>query len=82
VNRGLATAVQQLVVNGASRWPSGVAGVAGPRVAALLDDALFVPHLAGWEVGGVTDEQSPSRAVKAVRPLLASWGLIPSTRRR
>jgi hypothetical protein len=80
VNRGVATAVAQLVVNGARKWPSGVAGAAGPRVAALLDDALFVPHQTGWDVAGVTDEPSPSRAVDALWTLLASWGLIPSRR--
>lgn len=81
VNRGVATPVQQLVVNGTRKWPSGVVGAAGPRVAALLDDAVFVPHQAGWEVAGVTDEPSPSRAVGALWLLLASWGLIPSPRR-
>jgi hypothetical protein len=81
VDRGAATPVQQLVVNGARKWPSGVAGAAGPRVAALLDDALFVPHQTGWDVAGVTDEPSPSRAVNALWLLLASWDLIPSPRR-
>jgi hypothetical protein len=81
VNRGAAAAVQRLVVNGARKWPSGVAGAAGPRVAALLDEAVFVPHQAGWAVAGVTDEPSPSRAVDAMWLLLASWGLIPSPRR-
>lgn len=82
VERGVATPVFQLVVNGARRWPAGVAGAAGPRVAALIDDALFVPHHPGWEVAGVTDEPSPPKAVEALRPLLAAWGLIPSPRRR
>ena len=48
----------------------------------LLDDALFVPHLPAWEIAGVTDEPSPPKAVDALRPLLAAWGLIPSPRRR
>jgi len=82
VQRGLATPIYQLVVNGARKWPTGVAGAAGPRVAALLDEALFVPHIPAWEVGGVTDEPSPARAVDALRPLLASWQLITSPRRR
>ncbi|OZM75503.1 hypothetical protein [Pseudonocardia sp. MH-G8] len=81
VDRGVATGVQQLVVNGARKWPSGVTGVAGPRMAALLDDAVFVPHQAGWGVAGVTDEPSPPRAVEALWPFLASWGLMPSPRR-
>ncbi|ANY07706.1 hypothetical protein [Pseudonocardia sp. HH130630-07] len=82
VNRGMATPVHQLVVNGARKWPSGVAGAAGSRIEALLDDALFVPHQAGWEPAGITDEPAPARAVEALRPLLAAWGLIPSPRRR
>ncbi|WP_224390411.1 hypothetical protein [Pseudonocardia sp. ICBG1293] len=82
VDRGLATPVHQLVVNGARRWPTGVAGAAGSRVEALLDDALFVPHQAGWELAGITDDAVPTRVVDALRPLLAAWGLIPSPRRR
>ncbi|MEQ3552868.1 hypothetical protein WIS52_20570 [Pseudonocardia nematodicida] len=82
VRRGVATPAYQLVVNGTRKWPAGVAGAAGPRIAALLDDALFVPHDRGWEVAGVTDDPSPSRAVDALRPLLASWGLVTSPRRR
>ncbi|GAA1863267.1 hypothetical protein GCM10009772_43770 [Pseudonocardia alni subsp. carboxydivorans] len=82
VQRRLATPIYQLVVNGARKWPAGVAGAAGPRVAALLDEALFVPHIPTWELGGVTDEPSPARAVDALRPLLASWRLITSPRRR
>jgi hypothetical protein len=82
VERGVATPVHQLVVNGARKWPSGVAGAAGPRIAALLDDALFVPHQAGWELAGITDDPAPPRAVDALRPLLAAWGLVPSPRQR
>lgn len=82
IQRGLATPIYQLVVNGARKWPPGVAGAAGPRVAALLDEALFVPHVPAWELGGVTDEPSPAKAVDALRPLLASWQLIASPRRR
>ncbi|MBP2371585.1 hypothetical protein [Pseudonocardia parietis] len=82
VQRGVATPVYQLVVNGARKWPAGVAGAAGPRVAALIDEALFVPHERSWEIAGVTDDPSPDRAVDALRPLLASWGLVTSPRRR
>ncbi|OLM28680.1 hypothetical protein Ae717Ps2_6276 [Pseudonocardia sp. Ae717_Ps2] len=82
VQRGVATPIYQLVVNGARKWPAGVAGAAGPRVAALIDEALFVPHERSWEIAGVTDDPSPDRAVDALRPLLASWGLVTSPRRR
>ena len=82
VQRGVATPIYQLVVNGARKWPAGVAGAAGPRVAALLDEALFVPHERSWEIAGVTDDPSPDRAIDALRPLLASWGLVTSPRRR
>ncbi|ALL85364.1 hypothetical protein AD017_29775 (plasmid) [Pseudonocardia sp. EC080619-01] len=82
VQCGVATPVFQLVVNGARKWPAGVAGAAGPRVAALIDEALFVPHERSWEIAGVTDAPSPDRAVDALRPLLASWGLVTSPRRR
>ncbi|ANY10867.1 hypothetical protein [Pseudonocardia sp. HH130630-07] len=82
IRRGLATPIYQLVVNGARKWPTGVTGAAGPRIAALLDEALFVPHVPAWEVGGVSDEPSPAKAVDALRPLLASWQLITSPRRR
>ncbi|MBP2371974.1 hypothetical protein [Pseudonocardia parietis] len=82
VERGVATPVFQLVVNGVRKWPAGVAGAAGPRVAELLDEALFVPHHGGWGLAGVTDEPSPARVVDALRPLLAAWGLIASPRRR
>ena len=82
VQRGVATPIYQLVVNGARKWPAGVAGAAGPRVAALIDEALFVPHERSWEIAGVTDDPSPDRAIDALRPLLASWGQISSPRRR
>ncbi|OLM28980.1 hypothetical protein Ae717Ps2_5904c [Pseudonocardia sp. Ae717_Ps2] len=82
VQRGVATPVFQLVVNNARKWPSGVIGAAGPRIEALLDDAVFVPHERSWEIAGVTDDPSPPKAVDALRPLLASWGLITSPRHR
>ncbi|WP_224392855.1 hypothetical protein [Pseudonocardia sp. ICBG1293] len=82
VQRGVATPIYQLVVNGTRKWPTGVTGAAGPRIAALLDEALFVPHVPAWEIGGVTDDPSPPRAVDALRPLLASWGLVTSPRHR
>lgn len=82
VQRGIATPIYQLVVNGTRKWPPGVTGAAGPRITALLDDTVFVPHERSWEIGGVTDDPSPPKAVDALRPLLASWGLITSPRHR
>ncbi|MBW0102936.1 hypothetical protein [Pseudonocardia sp. KRD291] len=81
VRRGVATAPVQLVVNGARKWPAGVSGAAGSRLQALLADALFVPYDRNWELSGVTDEPSPPKPADALRPLLASWGLIASPRR-
>lgn len=74
---GIAVPPCQLVVNGAKRWPAGVAGAAGHRVASLLADALFVPHHHDIEVGGVTDAPLPHRVIDAVAPLLRQWGLLP-----
>ncbi|OLM08436.1 hypothetical protein [Pseudonocardia sp. Ae505_Ps2] len=82
VSSGAATPIYQLVVNNARKWPPGVTGAAGPRITALLDDTLFVPHERSWEIAGVTDDPSPPKAVDALRPLLASWGLITSPRHR
>lgn len=69
----------QLVVMGAKRWPDGVAGAAGRRVAALLPDAVFVPHDTRFAAAGVTAAVTPLRLRKAVTPLLRSWGLLPDT---
>ena len=67
----------QLVVMGAKRWPPDVAGVAGRRVAGLLDGAVFVPHDPELAVGGITAQVTPAQARDAVGPLLHSWGLLP-----
>lgn len=76
VNAGAATPIFQLVVNGARKWPPGIAGTAGPRIRALLDTAVFVPHDPGVAVDGVTCDPSPTRVLAALRPLLASWGVL------
>lgn len=68
----------QLVVVGAKRWPAGVAGVAGRRLAGLVEGAVFVPHDPELAVGGVTAELTPARARDAVAPLLRGWGLLPT----
>jgi len=67
----------QLVVMGAKRWPPGVAGVAGRRVAGLLEGAVFVPHDPELAVGGITAQVTPIQTRDAVTPLLRSWGLLP-----
>ncbi|WP_226358760.1 hypothetical protein [Pseudonocardia sp. ICBG601] len=76
VQAGAATPVFQLVVNGAKRWPAGIDGAAGPHLAALLDDAVFIPDVPAVELDGVTAEPLPPKALDALRPLLAAWGVI------
>ncbi|MGH3779407.1 MAG: hypothetical protein ACRDRO_01950 [Pseudonocardiaceae bacterium] len=78
VQIGAVTALAQLVVMGATRWPAGVAGVAGRRVAGLVEGAVFVPHDPGLAVGGITPQVTPAPAQDAVAPLLRSWGLLPA----
>lgn len=75
VRIGAAVPPAHLVVMGAKRWPTGVAGAAGRRVAELIDDAVFVPHDAELAVSGVTANVTPARLRAAVAPLLRSWGL-------
>jgi hypothetical protein len=79
---GIAAAPWAMVVVGAKRWPAGVAGAAGQRVARLVDTAVFLPHDLQVAVGGVTDALLPDRLLDAVSPLLAQWGLIPPIRSR
>ena len=76
VDAGAATAVFQLVVCGARKWPPGIAGTAGPRIRALLDTAVFIPHDPGLAADGVTADPSPARVSAALRPLLTSWGVL------
>lgn len=73
---GTAASPTQLVVMGAKRWPQGVAGSAGRRIAGLMSDAVFVPHDAATAVGGVNAEVSPARLREAVMPLLRKWGAL------
>ncbi|HET9254927.1 MAG TPA: hypothetical protein VFO16_06955 [Pseudonocardiaceae bacterium] len=44
VRAGALAAPERLVVMGAKRWPRGVAGAAGRRLAGLVESAVFVPH--------------------------------------
>jgi hypothetical protein len=78
VEIGASTPAAQLVVMGAKRWPTGVAGVAGRRLARLVEGAVFVPHHPELAVGGVTGEVTPAHAQDAVAPLLRRWGLLPA----
>jgi hypothetical protein len=59
-----------------SGWPPGVVGAAGARVAALLEDAVFVPTDRELQLGGITEQPTPSRVQAAVGELLHDWGLL------
>ncbi|MGW4527898.1 hypothetical protein [Amycolatopsis sp. NPDC004378] len=74
-----ATGPAQLVVAGAKRWPDGVAGAAGRRVAALLPDAVFLPLDSELAAAGVTAAVTPARLRQAITPVLRRWGLLPDT---
>jgi hypothetical protein len=81
ISAGMAAMPVQLVVMGARRWPAGVAGCAGRRVAVLLRNAVFVPHNAATAVGGVDPSVTPAAVRAAVTPLLRRWGgLRPCSR--
>nr|WP_239029145.1 hypothetical protein [Pseudonocardia acidicola] len=81
ITAGAAVPPYQLAVMGAKRWPPQVVGAAGRRLDALLDEAVFVPHDAEVEVGGVTAELLPDKVLDAVSPLLQDWGLLSPTGR-
>ncbi|MBQ0928814.1 hypothetical protein [Saccharopolyspora endophytica] len=74
---GTVTSPVQLVVVGATRWPAGVAGCAGRRVSALLEDAVFLPHDPDVAVSGITPEVTPPRLREALVPVLQRWELLP-----
>ena len=74
VGTGAATAPAQLVVMGAKRWPAGVVGSAGRRLAALLPGAVFVPHHAATAANGVSAQVTASQLLAAVAPMLRRWG--------
>lgn len=78
ISTGAAAMPAQLVVMGARRWPAGVAGSAGRRVAVLLRNAVFVPHNAATAVGGVDPTVTPAALRAAVTPLLRRWGALGS----
>lgn len=72
---GAISPVEHLVVAGARRWPPGVAGSAGRRLAPLIDHAHFLPHDKDVAADGVTAKLVSARLRHAVRPLLESLGL-------
>jgi hypothetical protein len=86
IGAGAAIAPARLVVAGAKRWPPGVAGTSGRRVAALLPEAVFVPHDAELAASGITAAITPPKLRQAITPLLRDLGLLPdpaqNTRRR
>ena len=71
----------RLVVVGARRWPRGVTGAAGRRLAPLLDDAVFLPRHRQVETGGVTGDLLPRPLLGAVTPLLQDWQLLDHPRK-
>jgi hypothetical protein len=69
----------QLVVMGARRWPEGIVGTAGRRVAGLIDDAVFVPHDGEIAASGITAVVTPARLRQAITPVLRRCGLLPES---
>lgn len=76
VEAGAVAPATQLVVTSARRWPAGVVGVVGPRLAQLLESATFVPRDAALEIGGITAELVPDKVLDALAPLLVERGLL------
>ncbi|MFR9727876.1 hypothetical protein ACL03H_01520 [Saccharopolyspora sp. MS10] len=74
---GTIVAPAQLVVLGARKWPAGVAGAAGRRTSALLENAVFLPHDSSVALGGITAEVTPARLRDAATPLLQHLRLLP-----
>jgi hypothetical protein len=61
------------------RWPRGVIGAAGARVAPLLEDAVFIPYDPKVAVGGVSEQATPARVAAAVAALIERIDLfLPS----
>jgi hypothetical protein len=75
---GRTTASARLVVMASPRrkWPKHVLGAAGARVAALAQDAVFVPYDDELLVSGVEPHPVPPRVQDAVAGVLDDWGLL------
>lgn len=82
VRAGAVTPPTQLLVVGARRWPTGVAGTAGRRTSVLLPDAVFFPHHREVAAHGVTAEVTPSSLRAPAGHLLRSWHVLPQRTRR
>jgi hypothetical protein len=72
---GVVTPPAQLLVTSAKRWPAGVAGAAGRRVAALLANAVFLPYAPDVAETGITAEITPPRLRQAIAPVLRRFVL-------
>lgn len=70
ISAGTMAAPVRLVVVGARRWPPGVIGSAGRRLAALLPRAIFVPHDRQTAVDGVSPELTAASLRRAIGPIL------------
>lgn len=79
---GVAVTPAALVVLGAQRWPPGVVGAVGRRVAMLLPRTVFLPWSSTMDTNGVTPESTPLALQKALCPLLRAWELTPAEARR
>ena len=66
--------VAGLVVSGAARWPRGVGGVVGPRLAGL-EPPYFLPHDRRIAVGGLSTNPMPARMQRVAGRLADAWGL-------
>ncbi|WIV52841.1 hypothetical protein [Amycolatopsis nalaikhensis] len=82
VRAGAVTPPMQLLVVGARRWPSGVAGTAGRRTSVLLPDAVFFPYDRDIAVHGVTADVTPPSLRSPAEQLLRAWRVLPQRKRR
>ena len=81
VHRAWTQTHARVVVVGGRRWPHGVTGAAGRRLAPLLDHAVFLPRHRPVETGGVTGDLLPRPLLGAVTPLLQDWQLLDHPRK-
>ncbi|WP_344864076.1 hypothetical protein [Amycolatopsis ultiminotia] len=80
VLRQVVKPVAHLVVVGERKWPPRVAATAGPRVAQLLGDTIFVPRDSDIAAGGVTADVTPPKVRDPFLRLVQRWraeGALP-----